>query len=340
MLDSFDALWVEEEADGQFTRTIRQRSLHDLPPGDLLVRVRYSSLNYKDALSASGNRGVTRKYPHTPGIDAAGVIVESASAAFQPGDPVLVSGYDLGVGTPGGFGGYIRVPASWAMHCPAGLTLRESMMLGTAGFTAAQCVDALLAHGVAEGTRHGSELLVTGATGGVGCIAVALLSKLGLPVVAATGKPEEADFLRGLGATAVIDRSELHDSSGRPLLRERWAGAVDTVGGPILATTLRATRYGGTVAACGNVASPTLELTVYPFILRGVNLLGIDSANTPLATRQLLWERLAGEWKLSTLETLARQVPLAGLNAEIDTILKGKQRGRVVVVHEEDNRQA
>ena len=340
MLNSFDALWVEEQADGHFTRTIRQRSIHDLPPGDLLVRVHYSSLNYKDALSASGNRGVTRKYPHTPGIDAAGVVVESTSDTFQPGDPVLVSGYDLGMNTPGGFGGYIRVPANWAVRCPAGLTLQESMMLGTAGFTAAQCVDALLAHGVAEGTLHGDEVLVTGATGGVGCIAVALLSKLGLPVVAATGKPEEADFLRRLGAAAVIDRSEVNDSSGRPLLRERWAGAVDTVGGPILATTLRATRHGGTVAACGHVASPTLELTVYPFILRGVNLLGIDSANAALATRRLLWERLADEWKLSNLEILARQVPLAGLNAEIDAILKGQQRGRVVVAHEAESRQA
>jgi acrylyl-CoA reductase (NADPH) len=207
----FDALWVEEQADGAFRRSIVQRRVDDLPSGDLLIRVHYSSLNYKDALSASGNRGVTRKYPHTPGIDAAGVVVASDSPDFQPGDEVIVIGYDLGMNTPGGFGGYIRVPASWATPRPPGLTLRASMALGTAGFTAAQCVDALLQHGV---TPAGGEVLVTGATGGVGSIAVALLSKLGMTVVAATGKPEEADYLHDLGAHAVIARSEVDDASG------------------------------------------------------------------------------------------------------------------------------
>lgn len=324
----FDALWVEEQADGTFRRTIVQRNVDDLPPGDLLIRVHYSSLNYKDALSASGNRGVTRKYPHTPGIDAAGVVVESAVTDFQPGDEVIVIGYDLGMNTPGGFGGYIRVPAQWAVLRPTGLTLRESMALGTAGFTAAQCVAALLQHGVGAG-----EVLVTGATGGVGSIAVALLSKLGMTVVAATGKPEEADYLHDLGAHTVIARSEIEDASGKPLLRERWAGVVDTVGGALLATAIRATRYGGAVAACGNVASPALELTVYPFILRGVKLLGIDSVNVPITERRALWSRLAGEWKLAVLDRLARVVTLPELNAEIDAILLGQQRGRVVLAH-------
>lgn len=324
----FDALWVEEQPDGGFRRSIVRRAVDDLPPGDLLIRVHYSSLNYKDALSATGNRGVTRRYPHTPGIDAAGVVVESTVAEFRPGDEVIVIGYDLGMNTPGGFGGYIRVPASWAVARPAGLTLRASMALGTAGFTAAQCVDALLQHGVG-----GGEVLVTGATGGVGSIAVALLSKLGQTVVAATGKPEEAAYLRDLGAHAVLARSEVEDSSGKPLLRERWAGVVDTVGGVILATAIKSTRYGGAVAACGNVASPALELTVYPFILRGVKLLGIDSVNIPITQRRALWERLAGAWKLDVLERLAREVTLAALNAEIDAILLGQQRGRVVVAH-------
>lgn len=324
----FDALWVEEQADGTFRRAIVQRSVDDLPPGDLLIRVAYSSLNYKDALSASGNRGVTRRYPHTPGIDAAGVVVASTVTDFQPGDEVIVIGYDLGMNTPGGFGGYIRVPAQWAVLRPAGLTLRESMALGTAGFTAAQCVDALLQHGV-----DGGEVLVTGATGGVGSIAVTLLSQLGMTVVAATGKPEESDYLHALGAHTVITRAEVEDASGKPLLRERWAGVVDTVGGQILATAIRATRYDGAVAACGNVASPALELTVYPFILRGVKLLGIDSVNVPIATRRALWARLADAWKPTRLEQLARAVALSDLNAEIDAILLGQQRGRVIVAH-------
>ncbi len=326
----FDALWVEEQVDGAFRRSIVQRNVDDLPPGDLLIRVHYSSLNYKDALSASGNRGVTRKYPHTPGIDAAGVVVESGVADFQPGDAVIVIGYDLGMNTPGGFGGYVRVLARWATPLPAGLTLRESMALGTAGFTAAQCVEALLQHGV---TPTGGEVLVTGATGGVGSIAVALLSKLGMTVVAATGKPEEASYLHDLGAHTVIARSEVDDTSGKPLLRERWAGVVDTVGGNLLATAIKATRYGGAVAACGNVASPALELTVYPFILRSVKLLGIDSVNVPIAERRTLWSRLAGDWKLDVLDRLAREVTLPGLSAEIDAILLGQQRGRVVLAH-------
>lgn len=324
----FDALWVEEQADGSFRRSIAQRSVDALPAGDLLIEVHYSSLNYKDALSATGNRGVTRKYPHTPGIDAAGVVLESAVETFQPGDEVIVIGYDLGMNTPGGFGGCIRVPATWAVKRPAGLTLYESMALGTAGFTAAQSVDALLSHGVREG-----EVLVTGATGGVGSIAVALLSQLGLTVVAATGKPDAAAYLRSLGAAAIMERSEVDDRSGKALLRERWAGVVDTVGGSILATALKATRIGGAVAACGNVASPTLETTVYPFILRGVKLLGIDSVNVHIEERRLLWERLAGAWKLAGLERFARDVALADLDGEIDAILHGQQRGRVVVVH-------
>jgi putative YhdH/YhfP family quinone oxidoreductase len=328
MNEFFDALWVEEQADRSFRRAIVQRTVAELPAGDLLIQVHYSSLNYKDALSASGNRGVTRTYPHTPGIDAAGVVVESAVESFQPGDEVIVIGYDLGMNTPGGFGGYIRVPATWAVKRPAGLTLHESMALGTAGFTAAQSVDALLSHGVRDG-----EVLVTGATGGVGSIAVALLSHVGLTVVAATGKRQEAEYLRSLGAAAVIDRTDVDDQSGKALLRERWAGVVDTVGGSILATAIKATRIGGAVAACGNVASPALELTVYPFILRGVKLLGIDSVNVHIEERRLLWERLAGEWKLAGLDRIARDVALVDLDREIDAILHGQQRGRVVVVH-------
>ncbi len=330
MTATFDALWIEEQPDGSFARSIVQRSTDELPAGDVLIRVHYSSLNYKDALSASGNRGVTRKYPHTPGIDAAGIVVESAADAFGPGDEVIVIGYDLGMNTAGGFGGYIRVPAGWVVKRPAGLTLREAMILGTAGFTAAQCVAALVDHGVAP---DGGEVLVTGATGGVGSMAVALLGRLGYAVAAATGKRDEVDFLHGLGARIVLDRAEVDDQSGRVMLRERWAGVVDTVGGNILASAIKATRYGGSVAACGMVASGALELTVFPFILRGVKLLGIDSVNVSIEERRAMWERLAGVWKPAILDQMAREVTLAGLDTEIQAILLGQQRGRVIVAH-------
>lgn len=330
MTATFDALWIEEQPDGSFARSIVRRSTDDLPAGDVLVRVHYSSLNYKDALSASGNRGVTRKYPHTPGIDAAGTVVESAVDAFGPGDEVIVIGYDLGMNTAGGFGGYIRVPAGWVVKRPAGLLLREAMIVGTAGFTAAQCVAALVDHGV---TPESGEVLVTGATGGVGSMAVAMLGKLGYNVTAATGKRDEVDFLHNLGARTVLERAEVDDQSGKVLLRERWAGVVDTVGGNILASAVKATRYGGSVAACGMVASGALELTVFPFILRGVKLLGIDSVNLPIEERRSMWERLAGPWKPPLLEQMAREVRLADLDAEIEAILLGQQRGRVVVAH-------
>ena len=330
MTATFDALWIEEQPDGSFARSIVRRSTDDLPAGDVLVRVHYSSLNYKDALSASGNRGVTRKYPHTPGIDAAGTVVESAVDAFGPGDEVIVIGYDLGMNTTGGFGGYIRVPAGWVVKRPAGLSLREAMIVGTAGFTAAQCVAALVDHGV---TPESGEVLVTGATGGVGSMAVAMLGKLGYNVTAATGKRDEVDFLHNLGARTVLERAEVDDQSGKVLLRERWAGVVDTVGGNILASAVKATRYGGSVAACGMVASGALELTVFPFILRGVKLLGIDSVNLPIEERRSMWERLAGPWKPPLLEQMAREVRLADLDAEIEAILLGQQRGRVVVAH-------
>ena len=326
----FRALQVQEQSDGAFRRSIVTRATDDLPPGAVLVRVLYSSLNYKDALSATGNKGVTRKYPHTPGIDAAGIVEESASPDFGPGDTVVVIGYDLGMNTPGGYGEYIRVPAGWVAKLPLPMNAYESMMLGTAGFTAAMAVEALQWH---EVMSHQGEILVTGATGGVGSIAVALLAQLGYDVVAVTGKPQEESFLKALGAKTVAPRDELLDGSGKVLLRERWAGVIDTVGGPLLASALKAVRIGGSVAACGNVASPQLETTVFPFILRGVNLLGIDSANYPIERRRALWQKLAGEWRLDVLESLAREVPLDQLDREIERILQGKLTGRVVVAH-------
>lgn len=325
---SFKALVVRETPGREFTRQIEGRTLADLPAGEALVRVRYSSLNYKDALSATGHRGVTRKYPHTPGIDAAGIVEASSSEQFKAGDQVIVTSYDLGMNTAGGFGQYIRVPAGWVVPLPQGLTLRESMIYGTAGLTAALSVSKLVDYGF---TPEQGEVLVTGATGGVGSLAVAILAKVGYHVVAATGKPEAEAFLRDLGAREVLPRDEVLDSSGRPLLRERWAAAVDTVGGEFLASLLKAVRYGGAVTCCGLVASPDLPTTVYPFILRGVSLLGVDSQNCPMDTRRQVWAKLGGDWKPEGLAQVASQRSLDGLEPEIERILQGGQRGRIVV---------
>ena len=324
---SFKALVVAEAGEKKFTRSIQERTLGDLPEGGVLIRVHYSSLNYKDALSATGNRGVTRKYPHTPGIDAAGIVVEAGESCFQAGDKIIVTSYDLGMNTSGGYGQYIRVPADWVVPLPAGLSLRESMIFGTAGFTAGMSVSALIARIRPED----GEVLITGATGGVGSIAVAILAGLGYRVVAVSGKPEAHDFLTGLGASGIIGREEAMDGSGRPLLKGRWAGVVDTVGGDILATAVKTTHPFGIITCCGNVASPDLPLTVFPFILRGVCLQGIDSQNCPMDQRLRVWEKLAGEWKINKLRELCREIGLEQLDENIALILQGKQRGRVVV---------
>ncbi|HWP60793.1 MAG TPA: YhdH/YhfP family quinone oxidoreductase [Candidatus Acidoferrales bacterium] len=325
---AFKAMVVSETSDGKFVREVKKRDLSELPAGAVLIEVKYSSLNYKDALSATGNKGVTRKYPHTPGIDAAGVVVESASPNFAPGDQVIVTGFDLGANTPGGFGQYVRVPADWPLKLPAGLTLKESMAYGTAGFTAALSVLKMQHHGL---TPAQGEILVTGATGGVGSLAIAILARLGFHVVAATGKTGARDFLGKLGAREIISREDVTDTSGRPLLKARWAGVVDTVGGNILATAIRSTGPDGVVASCGNAASADLPLTVYPFILRGVSLLGINSVETPMAARTEIWEKLSREWKVDFSGELVTECPLEDLSPKIDAILKGQIRGRVVV---------
>ncbi len=325
---SFRAMVVSETEDHQFIRNITEKKIDELPEGELLIRVHYSSLNYKDALSATGNRGVTRRYPHTPGIDAAGVVEVSKHDSFRPGDQVIVTGFDLGMNTPGGFGQYIRVPANWAVACPKGLNLKESMMYGTAGFTAALSVYKIVEMGV---TPEQGEILVTGATGGVGSLATGILSKAGYSVVSATGKLEQTAFLKELGAQTVVHRDEINDASNNPLLKTRWAGVVDTVGGNFLSAALRATQYGGVVTCCGLVASPDLNLTVYPFILRGINLLGIDSVRCSITLRKTLWSQLNEKWKVDGLERLNSECSLDALNPEIDRILQGKQVGHVVV---------
>ncbi len=325
--ETFNALVVEAGEDKTYVRQIKKRAVDDLPEGDVLIRVSYSSLNYKDALSATGNRGVTRSYPHTPGIDAAGTVADSRVAAFKKGDPVLVTGYDLGMNTSGGFGGYVRVPAGWVVPLPEGLSLKESMIFGTAGFTAGMSVLFLTERVKPED----GPVLVTGATGGVGSLSVAVLAKLGYSVAAVTGKTAEAAFLKGIGASQIVDRAEAADTSGRPLLKSQWAGVVDTVGGEILATAIKSTHPWGTVTCCGNVASPDLPLTVFPFILRGVRLIGIDSQNCPMDIRLKIWRNLAGAWKIKGLHDLCKEIGLGGLNDNIDLILEGRQKGRVVV---------
>jgi len=324
----FRALVVTKNDDKTFTREVTERKINDLPEGEVLIRVRYSSLNFKDGLSCIGNPGVTRNYPHTPGIDASGEVVESSDSRFKEGDFVIVSGYNLGMDTSGGFGQYIRVPADWIEPLPEGLTVKEAAIYGVAGFTAALSVDALQKHGIVP---EDGEVVVTGSTGGVGSVSVALLSHLGYNVVASTGKKEEREFLSGIVASQIISREEVNDESNKPLLSERWGGAIDSVGGNTLATLLKAVKRGGAIAATGLVASSELSTTVFPFILRGVSLLGIDSGYTPKKLRREIWKKLAGDWKLAKLQKLTIDCTLDQLDPEIDKILAGGQRGRVVV---------
>ena len=328
-IESFPAFVVRKDDQGQVYSGIEQLDLDQLPDGDVLVRVRYSSLNYKDALAASGHPGVVRTFPHVPGVDAAGTVVEDVTGSFSPGSEVIVTGYDLGGAHWGGYAEYIRVPVGWLVPLPAGLSLEESMILGTAGFTAAQSVQALIHHAV--GPQSGP-VVVTGASGGVGCLSVAILARLGYEVVAVTGKPDAHDFLRQLGAAHVIGRDEVTDDGRKPLLAERWAGGVDTVGGAVLTNLLRSTQHRGCVTACGLVAGTDLPLTVYPFILRGVTLAGIDSAQCPMASRREIWIKLAGEWKPDDLASLATRIDLSQLDEKIADILAAAIRGRVVVV--------
>lgn len=326
----FKSFVVEKSESGEFVRLIKSRNVADLPQGDLLVRVRYSSLNYKDALSASGHPGVTRNFPHTPGIDAAGEVVSCESGVFSPGDKIIVTGYDLGMETDGGWGELIRIPSSWAVPLPQGLSEREAMTLGTAGFTAALSVLKLVQAGVkpADG-----DILVTGATGGVGSVACAILSRAGYRVVAATGKSSDEQFLRSLGAAEIISREQVTSGSDKPMLKERWAGCVDVVGGETLAAAIKATRYGGTVTCCGLVGSMDLPVNVFPFILRGVSLIGIDSVQCPTEPRLQVWAKLAGEWKPEQLSSMVTEVALEGLEEKIQAILKGGISGRVLVKH-------
>ncbi len=325
---TFKAYRVEETSPDKFARKIVERNTEDLPEGEVLVKVHYAALNYKDALSFTGNKGVTRKYPHTPGIDAAGVVAESSDAAFKEGDEVLVTSYDLGMNTDGGFAEYIRVPKGWVVPMSANLNLKEAMIIGTAGLTAGMGLYKMEKMG--QSPEMGP-VIVTGSTGGVGSMAVSILAAAGYNILASTGKEGETGYLNMLGASEVVDREFANDESSRPLMKPKWAGAIDTVGGNTLATLIKGCMREGSIAACGLVSSPVLSTTVFPFILNGVNLLGLDSATFPMNDRIKVWEHLASTWKPKNLDEIATVCSLEELDPHIDAVLAGSTRGRVVV---------
>lgn len=328
---TFRAFVVDKQADN-FTAGVRELGAADLPAGEVLIRVAYSDVNYKDGLACIPNGQIVRAYPFVPGIDLAGTVVESTDARCKAGDGVLATSYGLGVSHYGGFSQFARVPAAWVVPLPAGMTARAAMALGTAGFTAALALHQLEAHGL---TTDAGPVLVTGATGGVGSVAVALLARRGYTVAASTGKAEAHDYLRSLGATEILSRDETSAASAKPLEKERWAGTIDAVGGATLAYALRTTRYGGSVAACGVTGGGALPTTVYPFILRAVNLLGIDSVQCPMPLRAAIWQRLATDFTPADLNALVmREVGLAALPEVTAAILQGALRGRVLVALE------
>jgi acrylyl-CoA reductase (NADPH) len=324
---SFRALVLYEEG-GKVVRRIEQVEDARLPPGEVTVAVEYSTLNYKDAMVLQGIGRLARNYPHIPGIDFAGTVVRSDSPEFKPGDPVILTGWRVGEMHWGGYAEKARVKAAWLVHRPDGLSAAQAMAVGTAGFTAMLAVMALERHGLRPGT---GDVLVTGAAGGVGSVAIALLSALGHRVVAATGRPEQRDYLTSLGAAELVEREALAVKPSRPLDRERWAGAIDAVGGNTFATILTQLEYRASVAACGLAGGSDLPATVIPFLLRAVNLLGIDSVMCPREERIEAWRRLVRELPLDRLERMTRTVPLSALPELAPQILKGEVRGRTVV---------
>ncbi|MDT8343879.1 MAG: MDR family oxidoreductase [Thermohalobaculum sp.] len=325
---SFRALIVDKAEDGTVTQTITTIGEDRLPQADVTVAVEYSTLNYKDGLCLTGGGGLVRKYPHVPGIDFAGTVEASGNPAFRPGDKVLLTGWRVGEAWWGGYAGKARVKAEWLTPMPAGLDARRAMAVGTAGFTAMLAIMELEAHGLKPGQ---GPVLVTGAAGGVGSVATAILAHLGHEVAAVTGRPETADYLRKLGAATIVAREDLAEPSARPLESETWAGCVDAVGGKMLAKVLTQMKYGASVAAVGLAGGAALPTTVIPFLLRGVNLLGIDSVMRPQADRAAAWARIASDLPMDLLDGMIRPATLADLPALGRDILKGQVQGRVVV---------
>ncbi|ARI78566.1 NADPH:quinone oxidoreductase family protein [Halobacillus mangrovi] len=327
MVEKFKALMVNKSEE-KFSVQVEDLSFDDLPEGDVTIQVHYSSVNYKDGLASTPNGKIVQSYPFVPGIDLAGTVVSSDDTRYQEGDKVIVTSYELGVSHFGGFSEYARVPGDWVVPLPEGLTLKEAMAFGTAGFTAALSVHKLEQSGVKpeDGT-----VLVSGATGGVGSMAVSMLAKNGYHVTASTGKESEHNYLRDLGAKEIISREELSPEKLRPLSKQRWAGAVDPVGGKTLATILSETQYGGSVAVSGLTAGVNVPTTVFPFILRSVNLLGIDSVYCPMDVRKTLWNRLADDLKPDSMGDIMNEVTLEELPDILSAILEGKVRGRTIV---------
>ncbi len=326
--NSFKAFVVNKN-EGGFSAQIQELTLQDLPEGEVLIKVAYSSVNYKDGLATIPNGNIVRKYPFVPGIDLAGTVVQSDDRRFKAGDQVLATSYDIGVSHFGGFSEYARLKGDWIVPLPQGLSLKEAMALGTAGFTAALAFYKLEKNGLKP---ENGPVLITGATGGVGSVAVNLFAGKGFKVAASTGKPEEHSYLKNLGAEEILTREEVSAESARPMEKERWAGSVDSVGGATLAYLIRTSRYGGSVASCGLTGGTGFSTTVFPFILRGVNLLGIDSVTCGMETRQALWDRLAGDLKpKDLLGSIGNEVSLEELPRITLAILKGGVRGRTII---------
>jgi len=322
------AFVVEKIGDKEFTSGVQDVSTPKCGEKEVVIKVTYSSLNYKDALSSIGNPGVTRTFPHITGIDVSGTIFESTSPIFKVGERVLVTGYDMGMNSNGGHAQYVKVPASWVARIPDSISDKEIMTFGTAGLTAALSVNELIENGIKP---ESGDILVTGATGGVGSIAIAILSKLGYNIVAISGKKDRVDFLKNIGAKEVILREVFEENSNKPILSEKYAGVIDTVGGQILANALKEVKYDGVVTCCGLTSSSQLNTNVFPFILRGVRLIGIDSVECKLEKKQAAWEKLASRWKINSLNTIINEITLDEIKTAYEHLLSGKAVGRYVV---------
>lgn len=328
MNQSYQTFIVHQTDENSYQGVSELTNTNTLPHNDVIIRVRYSALNHKDALAIGGHKGIIPQYPHTPGIDASGVVAYSNHPDYQPGDKVIVTGFDLGMKTPGGFAQYISVPAEWIVPLPKKLTLRESMILGTAGFTAALAVWKLQKSG-----QHPSAgpILVTGATGGVGSFAIEILTKTGYTVWALTNKQDQSSILKKLGAEKIIERNSLTSTYKKPLTSPRWAGAIDTLGGDILANIMKACYPEGNIAVCGNAFSSNLDTTLFPLILNGISLLGIDSTKFPIKTRNIIWNKLSLNWKPNHMESYTHSITLKELNQTSKNMLQGKTSGRYLV---------
>lgn len=324
---SYKAL-VAEEVNGKFIQTIKTVSSDQLPNHDVIIQVHYSSLNYKDMLSATGDRRITKQYPFTPGIDAAGTVYHSEDHRFKKGDRVIVTSYDLGMNTPGGFGKYISVPGDWIIPLPDMMSLKESMMIGTSGLTAAMGVKKIVDHKISP---HDGDVIVSGATGAVGTFSVALFSKLGFRCDVITGKQGRHDFLKSIGASTVIHRDLFYSANKKPLMKSRWIAGLDTVGGNMLDLILRQIAHNGILTCCGNIAGGEFNTSIYPFILRGVSLMGIDSGIATLQDRNDIWNLLGNDWKIKNIANFSTTIGLKDLPNEIQKVQNGKRIGNTVI---------